>query len=146
MRKGQAAMEFLMSYGWVLIVVLVAIAALAYFGVLDPGQSLPETCIFFPGISCDDFRVNTEGVSFKIINGGGSNLVNISFTILGEGPCAGDSSNVRNIKNGESGIFVINCSVSPSSGTAFRREVQMDYSEEEGLSHKKTGQLQTKVE
>lgn len=35
-RRGQAAMEFLMTYGWAILVVLAAVAALAYFGVL-PG-------------------------------------------------------------------------------------------------------------
>jgi len=31
MKKSQAAMEFLMTYGWAILVVLVAIGALAYF-------------------------------------------------------------------------------------------------------------------
>jgi uncharacterized protein (UPF0333 family) len=30
-RKSQAAMEFLMTYGWAILVVLVALGALAYF-------------------------------------------------------------------------------------------------------------------
>jgi len=51
-KKGQAAMEFLMTYGWALLVVLVAIGALAFFGVLNPGQFLPDQCLFFSGFSC----------------------------------------------------------------------------------------------
>lgn len=31
--RGGAVMEFLMTYGWAILVVLVAIGALAYFGV-----------------------------------------------------------------------------------------------------------------
>ena len=42
MKKSQAAMEFLMTYGWAILVVLVAIAALAYFGVLDPNKFVGE--------------------------------------------------------------------------------------------------------
>ena len=42
MKKGQAAMEFLMTYGWAILVVLAAIAALAYFGVLSPARFLPR--------------------------------------------------------------------------------------------------------
>ena len=37
-KKSQAAMEFLMTYGWAILVVLVAICALAYFGVLSPDK------------------------------------------------------------------------------------------------------------
>jgi hypothetical protein len=45
-KKGQAAMEFLMTYGWAILVVLAAIAALAYFGVLSPQNLLPERTTF----------------------------------------------------------------------------------------------------
>jgi len=41
-KKGQAAMEFLMTYGWAILVVLLCIGALAYFGVLDPRKYIPE--------------------------------------------------------------------------------------------------------
>lgn len=38
-RKEQAGLEFLMTYGWAILVVLVTIAVLAYFGVLSPTKS-----------------------------------------------------------------------------------------------------------
>lgn len=43
-RKAQAAMEFLMTYGWAIMVVLIVIGALAYFGVLNPSSLVPERC------------------------------------------------------------------------------------------------------
>ncbi|MCX6706727.1 MAG: hypothetical protein NT001_01140 [Candidatus Woesearchaeota archaeon] len=49
-KKAQAAMEFLMTYGWAILVVLVVIGALAYFGVLSPKKLLPDKCIFGPMI------------------------------------------------------------------------------------------------
>ena len=52
MKKGPAAMEFLMTYGWAILVVLAAVAALAYFGVLSPSRFLPESCTFPAGFSC----------------------------------------------------------------------------------------------
>lgn len=45
-KKGQAAMEFLMTYGWAIVVVLAAIGALAYFGVLSPNKLLPDRTTF----------------------------------------------------------------------------------------------------
>ena len=58
--KGQAAMEFLMTYGWAILVVLVAIGALAYFGVLSPETLLPEKCIVQSGsgLFCEKNLVN----------------------------------------------------------------------------------------
>lgn len=62
MRKGQAAMEFLMTYGWAILVVLVAIGALAYFGVLSPEQFLPEKCTISTGsgLFCGDFAIDSS--------------------------------------------------------------------------------------
>ncbi len=53
-KKAQAAMEFIMTYGWAILVVMVAIGALAYFGVLSPDRFLPERCVFPPGTDCID--------------------------------------------------------------------------------------------
>ncbi len=68
-------MEFLMTYGWAILVVLVAIAALAYFGVFSPDRWLPTSCTMSPGFSCTEFKlVNTDGAS-GCANG------NVMFTV-----------------------------------------------------------------
>lgn len=41
-KKAQSALEFLTTYGWAFLVILIMIGALAYFGVLDPNRFLPE--------------------------------------------------------------------------------------------------------
>ncbi|MBD3204097.1 hypothetical protein GF327_07410 [Candidatus Woesearchaeota archaeon] len=69
-KKAQAAMEFLMTYGWAILVVIAAIAALAYFGVLDPSRMLPEKCEFPAGIDCIDKAAidadaDTVGIALK---------------------------------------------------------------------------------
>ncbi len=56
--KGQAAMEFLMTYGWAIMVVLVVIGALGYFGVLNPSRFIPEKCDISIGFSCQDLVVS----------------------------------------------------------------------------------------
>ena len=63
--KGQAAMEFLMTYGWAILVVLVAIGALAYFGVLSPETLLPEKCIVQSGsgLFCEKNLVNADATA-----------------------------------------------------------------------------------
>lgn len=44
--KGQAAMEFLMTYGWAILVVLLAIGALAAFGVFNLDKYAASTSGF----------------------------------------------------------------------------------------------------
>lgn len=81
-KKAQAAMEFLMTYGWALLVVLIAIAALAFFGVLNPARLLPSSCSLGVGFACEDFKVinsdpfalGAPGIALRVRNGMGKNL------------------------------------------------------------------------
>lgn len=72
-------MEFLMTYGWAILVVLAAIAALAYFGVLNPGSLMPDNAKFAGPVSSvsrpqvdlatNSFEIafiNNEGVPIQI--------------------------------------------------------------------------------
>jgi len=52
-RKAQAALEFLTTYGWAFLVILVMMSALAYFGVLNPSKLLPDRCNFGAEIGCN---------------------------------------------------------------------------------------------
>ncbi|PIN86350.1 hypothetical protein COV19_05130 [Candidatus Woesearchaeota archaeon CG10_big_fil_rev_8_21_14_0_10_44_13] len=67
-------MEFLLNYGWIILIVLILIAALSYYGVLNPRDIIPETCIFKAGFDCMDHAVNrydsgTNGViKLKLMN------------------------------------------------------------------------------
>ena len=60
-RRGQAALEFLTTYGWVFLIILVVIAAFSYFGVLSPSRTLPDKCILGNVLVCKDFRVLSTG-------------------------------------------------------------------------------------
>ncbi|MBR9700627.1 hypothetical protein GOV11_02060 [Candidatus Woesearchaeota archaeon] len=55
MKRAQAALEFITTYGWAIMIVLVMIGALSYFGVTNPKEYLPEKCIFKTGFNCLDF-------------------------------------------------------------------------------------------
>ena len=65
-KRAQAAMEFLMTYGWAILVVLAAIGALAYFGVLSPDRFLPEKCTLPSGKSLYTF-FRTKAASITLL-------------------------------------------------------------------------------
>jgi len=52
-RKGQAALEFLTTYGWVLLVVVVTVGVLFYFDVLNPNKYFAAECEFGTNIICE---------------------------------------------------------------------------------------------
>lgn len=60
-RKAQAALEFLTTYGWALLAIIVAIGALTYFGGNNVENSLPETCTFGGDFTCSTFAVAEDG-------------------------------------------------------------------------------------
>ena len=82
-KKGQAALEFMMTYGWAILVVLAAIGALSYFGVLDPARFTPDTCMASSGFSCDGKPIATPTtVAFTVTNGVGYDITLNSGTSL----------------------------------------------------------------
>ena len=146
MKKAQAAMEFLMTYGWAILVVLIAIAALAYFGVLNPGRYLPSSCRLVPGLGCEDFKVTTNAVTLVIQNGMGQDLNPINITIGGD--CASVATpdpDGDGLLDGEKDIFVITCTT-PITSSKFKEDIIIQYTSESGLSHTITGDITTQVE
>lgn len=51
-KKGQAAFEFLGTYGWALLAIAVVFSALFFFDVLNVDQSLPNRCELGEGVAC----------------------------------------------------------------------------------------------
>lgn len=82
-RKAQAAMEFLMTYGWAILVVLVVIGALAYFGVLNPQQFLPTKCQLPVGLACTDYALGLNANENQLVlsNGLGTDIRLTSIAI-----------------------------------------------------------------
>ena len=73
-KRAQAAMEFLMTYGWAILVVLIVIGALAYFGVLSPSTLLPEKCTFPVSLTCTDHQVSSGTITLILLNGAGRDM------------------------------------------------------------------------
>jgi len=80
-------MEFLMTYGWAILVVLVVIGALAYFGVLSPATLLPEKCSFPVSVNCVDHAVEDLKITVILLNGAGRDMniqdIDVSSDALG---------------------------------------------------------------
>lgn len=57
-KRAQAALEFLTTYGWAFLVILIMISALAYFGILNPSRLLPDRCTFGTEFDCQDYLIS----------------------------------------------------------------------------------------
>ena len=62
-KKAQSALEFLTTYGWAFLVILIMIGALGYFGILNPTRYLPERCSVNTEFSCEEFSIERTGAN-----------------------------------------------------------------------------------
>ncbi|MFH1409705.1 MAG: hypothetical protein ABIH34_07375 [Nanoarchaeota archaeon] len=69
MKRGQAAMEFIMTYGFAMLGVAIVIGALSVFGVTNYDRFLPANCDFPLDVSCTDEPIIEENkVAFSMRN------------------------------------------------------------------------------
>src|SRR3989338_1126940 len=60
-KRGQAAMEFLMTYGWAILAAIIAIGVLAYFGVFNPGRLTGAAILVAPPFNVEDTNIVNDG-------------------------------------------------------------------------------------
>ena len=148
-RKGQAAMEFLMTYGWAILVVLIAIGALAYFGVLSPERFLPEKCVLSSGsgLFCDDHSAAVGSVTMRIKNllDNNVNVTAITLTLVGESCVTLSPPAGTQITEDNTSDFTVTCA-SIASGDKVKGDLLVTYFEgttPPGLTRTTSGQIVT---
>ena len=55
--RGQATLEYLTTYGWVILLVIVGLGVISYMGILSPQKMIPERCSFGTQLSCEDYAI-----------------------------------------------------------------------------------------
>lgn len=158
-------MEFLMTYGWAILVVLAAVAALAYFGVLSPGKILPERCLAPAGLDCIDratVSATTDVIDLALKNNLGYdiNVTGYSDTETSDGcttngtfVCEGVGCglaivdpNGKIIRNGQQITTRFSCSNDFNTGR-FSYDVAMTYTNREtGLPHSASISIRSNAE
>ncbi|MBD3208884.1 hypothetical protein GF367_00510 [Candidatus Woesearchaeota archaeon] len=158
MKKGQAAMEFLMTYGWAILVVLAAIGALAYFGVLSPGNLLPEKTTFkAPFLNTESAVITIGGgnisVQVPFTNGQGKSVtINESAGASSTGDCnvaaAGVSADDATPTNGQAFVLTWACGNPNSlqSGDKFKADLSFTYKTDTGLNRVHSGEVVGKIQ
>jgi hypothetical protein len=71
-RRGQAAIEYLMTYGWVLLALVIVIGVLFSTGIMSPGYMVSEECNFGNSLKCTATLFNEGGhtrIILSVFNG-----------------------------------------------------------------------------
>ena len=83
MKKGQGALEYLMTYGWALLIIVVVGAALYALGILNPASYVKSTCSGFTYFQYADQKLDTGNYTLIVINSDKEiNITNMTINAL----------------------------------------------------------------
>ena len=86
--RAQNAIELLITYGWAILIIAIALAALFYFGVFNPQNSVGTSCIINQAFQCSNIQLSTSGLlTFTLLQDG---YQQVNITGIG---CSENSSN-----------------------------------------------------
>ncbi len=78
--KAQSAMEYLMTYGWSILIIAIVLAVLYYLGVFNTAGSVGTSCTAAPGYLCQAPTLTQGGtLTFNFGWSGISNIYNVEF-------------------------------------------------------------------
>ncbi|MDP3026970.1 MAG: hypothetical protein Q8N63_04630 [Nanoarchaeota archaeon] len=151
-KRGQAAMEFLMTYGWAILAAIIAIAVLAYFGVFNPGRYTSEMCQVGAPFTCDDNSIVTSGIAGVatvdiILRNGADN--DYTATAIEVANCNDDAPVTVStlIESGKTATVTAICTTALTAGAAFRGNIDITYVKTDdpvGRDFKATGSITRK--
>lgn len=85
--KGQAALEFLTTYSWAILAVILTLGVLYYFGVFDFAKFLPQECLFPSQFECAAFTfigAPSNELRFRLVNNIGETVNVKSFSVTND--------------------------------------------------------------
>lgn len=128
-KKGQAAVEFLMTYGWAILAAVIAIGVLAYFGVFSPGKYVTDSTVVTAPLYATGQRINATVAQIELQNNGGEDLnitrVFIDSTNAALSDCTWTGS--QTLTPSQRVAFAATCASSLQVGASYKGDVTIDY-------------------
>ena len=122
-KKGQAAMEFLMTYGWAILAAVIAVGVLAYYGVFSPDRFVSASTVVSTPFSAIGGNISTAAVLIEIRNDGGEALNITGTTVTG----CGTNNSVMTVSASALQAINVVCSSSLRAGDTFRGDITVNY-------------------
>ncbi len=121
--KGQAALEFLTTYGWAFLIILVMIGGFTYFGVFD--ISGPETCVSGVEFTCQTSLATDKYQTITLRNNLPEEITIHNATINKNGATIGTCIHNQNIPAETQ--FQIFCSTNQTTNKKETLNIQINY-------------------
>jgi hypothetical protein len=149
-RKGQAALDFLMTYGWAILLVVLVAAALFVLGVFNVGSFVGSKAVGFTEVAVPAFRVASDGtLTMKLQNQVGSPItIDAINATYGTASVATGAPPAANIGVGAtSDVITVGTFSGFNSGDSYAITVKISYTDRTtGFAYTKSGTLNGVVE
>ncbi len=147
-RKGQAAIEYLMTHGWTILVLTAALIILYSIGMFTPSRYMRQECYFQPDLHCQNFIFTKQGsppykLKFSLSNGLGFDVlfeeINVTTRDIGKngdythsdgcssGICSPSGGFVKSGENLTVEFPIYSSDVLPDKGTLHHIKVNIVY-------------------
>jgi len=138
-KKAQSAMEYLMTYGWAILIIAVVLAILYQLGIFGGSSALTGTsCLAATGYLCSTPQLNTEGnliVQFGQV-GQTITLTGIACTNNPVPPSALQNVAQTQLATGQTIPLVFNCPLSSNSiGSKFTGYLWVQYNSQTNIGN-----------
>jgi len=144
-KKGQAALEYLMTYGWAILAVVVVLAVLWYLGIFTP--KAPEMCVFDSPFSCigGTAYVNSSAIVLKIgVQGALVNWANVTNITVNGNSVTGCTFPITLSLDTENAITCTHPALTP--GSSFRGTITFEYEDRAGNIRTASGRFSGTVQ
>jgi len=153
--KAQSALEYLMTYGWALVVIVIVIAVLVF--LINPTQIGQNNCTGFDKLPIGNHQATDNNVSMIITNETGQNLTAVSFTLSGKvgTQTISDTNSYGNWSaNAKHPVWLCydgtapNCGALasvPAPGSSYDLSITVDYTDSDGFARSATASCKGKT-
>jgi len=147
-RRGQAAMEYLMTYSWAILVVMLVGIAMWQLGIFNLGSSTSTTYTGFPRLKpqLTLVAVRTEGNMTSVFTNGGGGPIVITNVY---GDCIFSTPDTSVSAGQNFRVIGTGCDVSGIIGDPFNLEIYIEYnitSAGDVATHREYGMLRGPLE
>lgn len=157
-RRGQSSLEFVVTYGWVILVIVIGLVVVWKMGILKPPVEEKRGTVGFSQVYVTDFSASSVAneIKLNVKNEAGAKIKllkdRINTTIEGVS-CGNAPSSPITISPGDDALVTVDCSSPPSlaanynTGDFFKANVVINYTNmQSGRQHLSKGKIFGPVE
>lgn len=146
-KRGQSALEYLMTYGWAILIIVLVGAALYFLGVFAPGgfTGTGRQTTGLASFKAISWSINTAGYAqIRLGNAFGEKVTVTGMSLDLEGTI-GSNTTVRTFNANSDFDTIIPSLGTPSSGAPYTANIIINFTDKNGYAYRDVGVLKGNI-